>query len=133
MTTTAQETESLIERIERAEGPDRELDVLVEIECGPDRKRIKSIIATSPHNTINEVAKAADRYDALSFIQIPAYTHSLDAAMTLLPEGCWAEGALASPAHIEVHRNDVFDALGLGRAATPALALTAACLKARKP
>lgn len=60
--------------------------------------------------------------------EAPAYTASLDAAMTLVPEGYdWA--VFRTNGGLTVHawcgsREDVF-------AATPALALTAACLRAR--
>ncbi len=60
-----------------------------------------------------------------------AYTRSVDAAMTLVPEGCWAEGSLASPAALEIHAPMTFDPLGRGWAALPALALCAAALRAR--
>jgi hypothetical protein len=59
------------------------------------------------------------------------YLASIDAAMTLVPEGCWAEGSLSSPASLEVHSLTVFAPLGRATAATPALALTAAALRAR--
>ncbi len=62
---------------------------------------------------------------------VPRYGESLDAAMSLVPEFCWAEGTLASPAAMEVHSASLYDLIGQGHAATPALALTAACLRAR--
>lgn len=59
------------------------------------------------------------------------YTASLDAAMTLVPENCWAEGSLSSPGQLEIHSPGTYDPLGKGWAATPALALCAASLRAR--
>jgi hypothetical protein len=63
--------------------------------------------------------------------QVPFYAGSLDAAMTLAPDGCWAEGSLSSPSALEIHAPMTFDPLGKGWGATPALALCAASLRAR--
>lgn len=59
------------------------------------------------------------------------YTTSVDAALQLLPPGTWAEGTLSSPSVIEVHSKTVLDPLGRAEAATPALAICAAALRAR--
>lgn len=59
------------------------------------------------------------------------FTSSLDAAMTLVPKEMWAEGSLDSPACIEVHCGSVYEEMGKGNGVTPAIALTAACLRAR--
>jgi len=63
------------------------------------------------------------------------WTTSLDAAMKLVPEGANCHGYDASPAGVEayVSRNNVASGhwLCLGQAATPALALCIAALKAR--
>ncbi len=61
------------------------------------------------------------------------YTASIDGALTLVPEGCWAEGAFGAgrgTSAIEIHAPMTFDPLGAAVAATPALALTAASLRA---
>ena len=66
----------------------------------------------------------------------PAYTHSIEAAITLVPDDCqWSFDSHYSIA--EVHRywtpsnaEDSGHARYMGEAATPALALTAACLRA---
>lgn len=110
----------LASRVEAGEGADRELDA--DVFCA---------LGLAPF-----VEGAYDAYRA------PAYTASLDAAMSLVPQG-WGwnvsqpnDRAIASgllkertPVHGEVqygcdHRYAV-------AAATPALALTAACLRAR--
>ncbi len=66
---------------------------------------------------------------------VRAYTASIDTAMKLVPEGHWAEGSLgthdSTRSAIEIHAPMTFDPVGKGWAATPALALTAAALRAR--
>jgi hypothetical protein len=97
----------LAERCEKATGPDRELDELIDK-------------AALPHEWANEFFDPS-RHD------LPRYTALLDAAMTLVPEEAWwsvmrapcAEGYDAEVASDD-HR----------RAATPALALCAAALRA---
>jgi hypothetical protein len=67
-----------------------------------------------------------------SFSATP-FTASIDAAMTLVPEGWWAEvGARGSygTALLDGH-NEGSTVSEFSSAATPALALTAACLRAR--
>lgn len=101
--------EGLVElagRCEQVSGPDRALDCLIGDAIG----------ARTRNGVINVSA---------------TYTASLDAAMTLVPEGLWAEGSLSSPGQLEVHGPCTYDPLGKGWAATPALALCAAALKAR--
>ncbi len=110
----------LIARIEAATGPDQELDAEIHL------------LATK--NTIACVA------DIMAGCELgwehPAYTASIDAALKLAPEGWdWIIGASAG---------SKFPVANLGRsyptnknvaheAATPALALCAAALKARNP
>jgi len=61
----------------------------------------------------------------------PSPTESLDAALPLVPERCWAEGTLGSPSYIEIHNPKIYAEIGKGEGATPALALCIAALKAR--
>lgn len=130
---------ALAERCEAATGPDRELDCEIEIECGKDGPRIREIMAGSPHNTIFEVAKAADRKDGGVFFRVPRYTVSLDAAMTLVPEDAfWRLGHDGDGADPSEFRADVIvprpggsDPRGRAVAETPALALCSAALRAQ--
>lgn len=124
-------TDSLPDRIERAEGPCRELDAeiaaAVGVKHGPDSGWCNN------HNgdywTVDESA--------------PAYTASLDAATTLVPEGCgwfaaWGQTSPSEPmggaiitAHAKFAGYDVAnDPIAEAEAATPALALCAAALRA---
>lgn len=108
---------------------------MVEALDGPDRKLDLEIVA---------IVRAGMRHP--DFIAPPAYTESLDAAMTLVPEGWAVERAgwhsiLEPYAGFELwqftecddgawrHGGD--DAIATGNAITPALALTAAALRSR--
>lgn len=97
-------TDELIERLEKATGPDRELDIAI---CA---------------------ALGKTRLDP-GFQTAPAYTDSLDAALTLVPEGLgWI---------ISRHDNggaywaEVGDEPWQYTGATPAIALCIPALKAR--
>jgi hypothetical protein len=133
----AAEIVALAERVEAATGPDRELDrdvfALILI---PGRRLAgdeRDIVATE------------DRRGAHFLRHIKAYTASIDAAMTLVPEGClfhvrtlWDGPQPWGYAHVHTYAADAEDCDGkrhlddyAGMATTPALALTAAALRAR--
>lgn len=113
----------LAERVERATGPDRELDRAVAEALG--WTRICSI--PSGYMAVRPGEKVEYR--------LPKFSRSMDAAMTLAPKGFdWCAGdieglgwASISPSQQSYSIHSEFDA----QAATPALALTAACLRAR--
>lgn len=107
---------SLIARCEAAEGPDRELDLAIEL-----------------HLEGAGYAYPADNWQK----DVSAYTASLDAAMSLVPEGWSTANYHQGPSggghwwELGCIRDDLQQYLSAkGRAATPALALTAACLRA---
>ena len=123
---------SLIERIEAATGGDRELDAEIWLACTPGATRDKwSYVhrATGRECTVDETRNATDR-----LIIVPSYTTSIDAALTLLPEGNdWSlffdnGAALAGCQPASEDGCDITDTPG----ATPALALLAAILSARQ-
>jgi len=98
---------SLIERIEKSEGADREID-----------RQIGLAVSVQP---------------------APAYTASIDAAMTLVPEG-WSfevrSSGTGDPGQASVWnpmRAPGHEEYRVSNFATPALALCAAALKARNP
>ena len=68
------------------------------------------------------------------FTQLLDAAAFFEAALMLVPKGCWAEGALGSHvdrrASLEIHAPCTYDPLGLATAAIPSLALCAAALKA---
>ena len=130
----------LAERCESATGADRALDGVVHILANPDKPWI---VGHKPgrfpqeaiHGTLSEYLEWAvglcdnpdphRRADVADSIGAPAYTASIDAALTLvgsLPWGMTADPAHGAVAHVDCNRAE---------AATPALALTAAALRAR--
>lgn len=128
----------LIERIEGAEGPSRELDAEIALAIG--------VVPAGAFRPCAALDVATFATGAYGFWTAEAYTASLDAAMTLVLEG-WAVGSLdwwpsrksSSVTLLETgaFSNGMtghdFDVHRQARsyAATPALALAAAALKAR--
>lgn len=118
----------LIERIEAAGGPDRDLDWRIQKALGigdwPD------IDMWPPFMPGSKFEKA-----------IPAYTASLDAAMTLVPtepfpemrpgKWWWGVDSLGCDAHVAYENRDSGIPEYSAQGATPALALCAAALRAR--
>jgi hypothetical protein len=126
---------SLAARAEAAEGPDRQLDALICIVAG-----------FAEGNTVAfKTGWCAGSETNPRPVEAPAYTASLDAALTLVPDG-WSVFLLRLPegrgeaSLLEFGEPDEkgkrwrrADMIDTGRctASTPALALVAACLKAR--
>lgn len=101
----------LITRLESADGPDRELD------C-----RIWCAMRGADFDLYSQVVPNFNEWQA------PRYTASIDAALTLVPEGWkWAVTSKNSACCHEQH----IAPLNWFYASTPALALAAAALKAR--
>lgn len=105
-------------RCEQATGPDRELDAQI--------APVQGLRVVDEGHPIGRMC-----YDDIGSAQLmPRYTASLDSAMTLVPEG-WGfsvrrlcDGRSSATAYAPCTGN------GLFHAATPALALTAAALRA---
>jgi len=116
----------LASRVEAGEGPDRELDALAWWHGCADQSATDGDLieafntdpAIALDNWIGSRWRAEGQFP-------PRYTASLDAAMSLVRDDCWRveDHPLAGPCAL------VGDAEGY--AATPALALTAAALRAR--
>ena len=127
----------LATRIEQAGGPDRELDLEILSSLGThvlekrmrDKKAWWYKIGGRQYERLN-----ADTYAR----EIPRYTASIDAAMTLVPEGLvWSvmtDFELPGRARLwgSVMPGQVQDRGWSADAATPALALSAAALRARE-
>ena len=117
-------------RCERATGPDRELDAEIakavgyEVEwatIGPDHRREELVQVRTYPGELSPTSRNLRRYTA-----------SIDAAMTLVPEGYfWTGGTHPEFGAAMVVTNDPDSELNASKAATPALALAAAALKAR--
>lgn len=138
----------LAERVERAEGPDRRLDVAIAIAVDwtyPSMMApLRVTVAWRGEDAIDSIAEEAERPDSL-LKYLPRYTASIDAAMTLVPEGWWwsagdcsvSSDASVGPdvAHCDKALLIAFDDgihADLPHPSTPALALCAVSLRARE-
>tara|TARA_Y100001933_G_scaffold90783_1_gene91760 strand:- start:1586 stop:1996 length:411 start_codon:yes stop_codon:yes gene_type:complete len=130
------DTTKLAERIEALEGPCREMD----------REIFKAVGAPLPKAAFGmDIELQPDPNSASGFVmpvgelqvryECPHYTTSLDAAMTLVPEG-WGWFKLRTSTGqvwVEVEREDGTGMIAFSvHAATPALALCAAALRAQE-
>lgn len=125
----------LAERVEAASGPDRALDADVAVAASGDAN---AWAATPSPESIFSHKPGWWRDGENSSHCAPVYATSLDAAMTLVPEG-WRlrQMNFSAPCaddrkwHLNLHGGSVGEDTFVGRGATPALALTAAALRAR--
>lgn len=112
----------LAAKCEAASGPDRELDVRISLLISGvvyAESDVADLLRVRDEPTGYGRYRPADEY-------VPAYTASLDAALTLVPEG--------APWKVEDHPVYGIAAVAdceQGWGSTPALALCAACLRAR--
>jgi hypothetical protein len=130
----------LAARVEAAEGPDRELDAEIALAVGIVRERAGECFFG--HRDYSVMVLERGYYDIEgSAPELPHLTASLDAAMTLVPEGCRFN--LNKRPYAEARRDGFHAQVWFSRyyenasdmpnawAATPALALVAAALRAR--
>jgi hypothetical protein len=135
----------LADRVEGLSGPDRGLDALIAIAIDPTRY---IIVGTKPgpfpqdpiYGPVTDLIDMAEANggDVAGYLSAPAYTASLDAAMSLVPEGLgigWrmTDGAGGPAAEIwDIDLDSVTERyhVAANPTATPALALTAASLRA---
>ncbi len=116
----------LADLCESAEGPSRELDMLIGKLVG----RIASHAKWMPERGEPDIAWSGGFGST-----VPAYTASIDAAMTLVPEGA-GRGCFAmnrdrfGKTHCDVWYDAEFNRKAHASAKTPALALCAAFLRA---
>lgn len=112
----------LADRCEAATGPDRELDGAVLIAIGHAQRRGSFTFWMNAAGSTNELVGSG----------CPRYTASLDAAMTLVPEPHkWAITASSHDGGWQAWVWQIEGGPNWHEAATPALALTAAALRAR--
>jgi len=133
------ELEKLAERVEGLSGPDREVDAAIALASG---WRVCRGNWWTPDQASRAKKARRSIWSSGSPVQLPAYTASLDAAMTLVPEGLglhinryWTashDGPVwsceISTGGLPNKPRQVFDCYD---AAGPAQALTAASLRAR--
>lgn len=125
---------ALAERVEKAEGPSRELDAEIQVRV------FEKPGYRFPDRVLNR--RPADWHEAASRFRWdgggghcpwPAYTASLDAAMTLVPKGMVFSLSTEEPgpwAWVGPKRGEGSEKPAI-MAATPALALVAAALRAK--
>lgn len=122
---------SLIERIEAATGGDRELDAEIWLACTSGATRDKwSYVhrATGRECTVDETRDATGR-----LVIVPSYSTSIDAALTLLPEGLEFEFTnLYGVAAVSVGINTESPCYARREDGNITLALLAAILRARQ-
>lgn len=123
---TPQETNPMndfIERLGKAAGPDRELDALIHF-------------AVTPELHLDAVCRKDGWIVGGNHWQptkAPEYTRSIDAALTLVPEGRWwvlNSGVQTGTAHAKVSAGKTWETHE-GDGFTPAIALYIAALRAR--
>lgn len=132
---------ALADRLEAASGADRDIDgwILAYLKAG-DPYIIGNHPGRFPQEPIygerSDIMREVGGKDGAQYISAPAYTASIDAAVSLVPEGRrWGldtfDGkATAIVATIEEGTGYYIGDEETGIASTPALALTAACLRA---
>lgn len=124
--------ETLLARVLEGEGPDRELNAEIEAWLtGRVTHPRKPGWTFEKQDAEWKLARLADSpFISQASRPAPLYTASLDAALTLVPEGwTWARyhGGVFECAVLDERRSR----FERGEAATPARALIAACIKAR--
>lgn len=122
------ELASLAERIEAASGPDRELDAAIWLAVTPGATRRKTKYlheASGQECEIDETRDASHR-----LIIVPSYCASLDAAMSLA-EAYGGQLTFFKDGTAKAFLWQPYPLAVEAKAATPALALTAAALRAR--
>jgi len=116
--------DALIERVEGASGPDRELDHAIAGIMGVPRGPCENVYYES--RSIEYVDEQAPRYTASIDAACDLVAPGLTRSVTFDPTGGFASAGLASAMVLTDDEEQVW-----GDAQTPALALCAAALKAR--
>ena len=126
--------DDLIKRIEAAAAPSFELDAEIAVASG---QFVRERRGRDRQDWFYPVGQAWGRRNSSPYCsshdRLPRYTASIDAALTLVPEGCeWIVEAYTSNSVKAAHVRASAWVSGAPRyfAATPALALCAAALKA---
>ncbi len=130
------EIEKLIERLEKATGPDRELDARIELTRRSFLFGSAAVAGAVIGTSLNNVASGWIAGLGEQPISAPHYTSSIDAALTLVPEGWkvdflqqllgegyWTAGLYTRPGKhtLRTHANSDFAAIALCIAALRAM------------
>lgn len=118
-----------IERLETATGPCRELDfILMTIQHDWKRRKLSPMATTRDWAWVDRQTNRWRTTARQGF----TFTASIDAALTLVPEGAYPLISKIAPERWRVHLGFANRAVGASATApTPALALCIAALKAR--
>lgn len=128
----------LAARVEAASGPDRELDADIAIAIrwrvlGNIQHWVHDWPAGYEHGSYEGTIRLANYPDGEGY-KVPEFTASLDSAMSLIPQGAeWKCEGWPEPSKVHSGASATAWVQGAARvyAATPALALCAAALRAR--
>ena len=141
---TREDMLALADRVESLTGPDREVDFLIATALGEVPEHVIQGPVGTPYGWFRREdqwaltrTKESDVYAGVESWSPKPRTASLDAAMSLVPEG-WKlrQMAFSAPCaddrkwHLNLHGGLVGQNTFVGRGSTAALALTAAALKA---
>ena len=122
-----EELEALAARVESLTGACRETDAAIVLAICPGAQ-------IGPYGDCEQVVFHAEAMGIRNKQTLPTFTASLDAAMTLLPEGWrWCDyhwPRKDEPKIMTLVTNIPHSGVAHGRSSTPALALTAAALRA---
>jgi hypothetical protein len=114
---------ALADRVEKLTGPDRATDGAIWAAV----QGVELLIFEKPPSS-GEVLSYRGSLNHPDWAGVGPYTASLDAAMTLVPEGLVWDVTSTGTAWVDLTGSGEIE---IARAKSPALALTAACLRAR--
>lgn len=124
----------LIERLEKAEGPDRESDAAIYQAVFGEEPVMVMAASYGPNEKIQPVGVAGGQY-------VRRFTASIDAALTLVPKGYgfsiyaatadFSAASIYDPPAIDERGHRITNGRGAGGNRTPAIALCIASLRAR--
>lgn len=117
----------LIERLERATGPDRELDAAIIFALYPGAQVNQYCVGDTEPVVFHAEPLVPNKHD------LPEFTKSLDAALTLVPDGWMWDVSSSGCAWIMRNDDSICDSqIVIGGIESPAIALCIAALRARE-
>lgn len=126
----------LIARLEKAMGPDRELDVLIgyAVDLRGDDKHL-SFRTSFDTCGMKMMLEMAESYQNIWRTELPRFTSSIDAAMTLVPEG-WNRRASETDKHwwwaeLREGHETSYNRVEIGQSPSLPVSICIAALKAR--
>lgn len=121
--------EELIERLEKADGPDRELDAAIAVAAFVTRATDDDLVYARPRDPGHDATQPGHFFivtrSGAQAVPAPLYTSSIDAALTLVPDGWRAQIDTLNVSAPEPRKFHV------RHAQNPVIALCLAALRAR--